>query len=334
MLHGLEGNAGISRIFRNIKSPKPMNPNSPDSNYSISKSSNAGFLDRSQAGFLRLLQREDWDFWKENGYVVIPGVIPKKQATRTADFLWEYEGKDPKNPETWYRKTVPDMEMSELVNTGMVEVYHHQYLWDNRQNPKVHAAFADIWGSEKLWVTIDRANLNFPIRKDYQYKGFIHWDYDPVTKPQNVQGVLALNDQLDENVGGFQCVPEIFRDFESWRAQQPADWKYFQPDVSGYKLTKVPLQAGDLLIFHSQLPHGIRENRSPDKVRIAQYISMMPAEPENHALRDWRIQSWQNREALKGYAFPGDPMQREKRFPVAELSDLGKKLLGLEDWEP
>ena len=26
---------------------------------------------------------------------------------------------------------------------------------------KVYEAFADIWGTEKLWVTIDRANLEF-----------------------------------------------------------------------------------------------------------------------------------------------------------------------------
>ena len=83
------------------------------------------------------------------------------------------------------------MKMKELTNTGMVEVYNHQYLWDNRQYPKVHQAFVDIWGTEKLWVTIDRANFNFPIRPGHEYKGFIHWDYDPETKPQNVQGVLA-----------------------------------------------------------------------------------------------------------------------------------------------
>jgi len=33
-----------------------------------------------------------------------------------------------------------------------------------------------------------------------------------------------------------------------------------------------------------------------------------------------------------GYAFPGDPMEREKKNPVAQLSPLGKKLLGLEKW--
>ncbi|MEZ4902708.1 MAG: hypothetical protein R2822_13630 [Spirosomataceae bacterium] len=61
-------------------------------------------------------------------------------------------------------------------------------------------------GTEKLWVTIDRANLNFPISVGFEYKGFIHWDYDPETRPQNVQSV-ALADQTDENMRLFQCIP-------------------------------------------------------------------------------------------------------------------------------
>src|SRR5687768_212627 len=172
------------------------------------------------------------------------------------------------------------MQRKDLYNTGMVEIYNHQYMWDNRQYPKVHQAFSDVWGTEKLWVTIDRVNLNFPIRPGFEYKGFIHWDYDPDTKPQNVQGVVALADQEDENMGGFQCIPDLYRNYDTWKLTQPADRNHFMPDIKGLedKLVKVKLRAGDLLIFNSLQPHGIRPNLSKDKVRIAQYISMMPAE--------------------------------------------------------
>jgi hypothetical protein len=224
------------------------------------------------------------------------------------------------------------MQISELNNTGMVEIYNQQFMWDNRQYPKVHAAFADIWGTERLWVTIDRANLNFPLRPGFEYKGFIHWDYDPETKPQNVQGVLALADQTDENMGGFQCIPELYRTYDTWKLTQPEDRDHYKPDTKGFETVKVKLEAGDLLIFNSLQPHGIRPNASTDEVRIAQYISMMPAQEDNEELRQWRINSWQSREAMQGYAFPGDPLEREKQNPVAELSELGKKLLGLEGW--
>ena len=92
------------------------------------------------------------------------------------------------------------------------------------------------------------------------------------------------------------------------------------------------MEAGDLLIFNSLLAHGIRKNNS-DKVRIAQYISMMPAEENNLELRNWRIDSWKNRIAPEGYAFPGDPRKFEqKKYQTAKLNELGKKLLGLQNW--
>jgi hypothetical protein len=289
--------------------------------------------DRSNGQSLRVLSEADWNFWILNGYVVIKNAVPKEMAKQTADFLWEFEEKDPNDPGTWYTAPRAEMQMKELTNTGMVEVYNNQMLWNNRQWPRIYDAFVDIWGTEKLWVTIDRANLNFPIRPGFEYKAFIHWDYDPETKPVQVQGVLALADQTDENMGGFQCIPELYRTYDTWKLSQPDDRNHFQPDVTGLDIVKVKMEAGDLLIFNSLLAHGIRANRSENKVRMAQYISMMPAQEENEALRNWRTNSWRNRIAPEGYAFPGDPRNWEQtRYGAAELSDLGKKLLGLERW--
>lgn len=304
-------------------------------NPSTATSSQIQLNDRSNGKPLRVLSEEDWAFWIENGYIVIKNAISREQAEKTADFIWEFEEKDKNDPSTWYTAPRAEIEMKELAGTGMVEVYNNQALWDNRQNQKIYEAFVDVWGTEKLWVTIDRANLNFPIRPGYEYKGFIHWDYDPETRPQNVQGVLALCDQTDESMGGFQCIPELYRTYDTWKLTQPQDRDHFQPDVSGLEdqIVKVKLNAGDLLIFNSTQPHGIRPNLSKDKVRIAQYISMMPAEEDNEELRQWRIKSWDKRIAPSGYAFPGDPRNFEQvRYPRAELNELGEKLLGLKKW--
>ncbi|QIP14317.1 phytanoyl-CoA dioxygenase family protein [Spirosoma aureum] len=303
-------------------------------NPSTATSSKIKLNDRSGAGQpLRVLSEADWRFWIENGYIVIRQAVPKENAERLAKLLWEFEEKDPNNPETWYAPARAEMKMKELTNSGMVELYNHQFEWDNRQYQRVYDAFVDIWGTEKLWVTIDRANLNFPVRPGHEFKGFIHWDYDPETRPQNVQGVLALADQTDENMGGFQCIPELYRTYDTWKQTQPADRDHFKPDTTGFELVKVKMEAGDLLIFNSTQPHGIRPNLSTDKVRIAQYISMMPAQEDDEALRQWRINSWRNRQAPEGYAFPGDPRNWEKtRYQTAQLTELGQKLLGLRKW--
>ena len=304
-------------------------------NPSTAKSSSLKLNTRKNSEPLRVLTEEQWKFWINKGYIVIKNAIPREQAKSTADFLWEFEDKNPDDPSTWYTAPRAEMKMKELAGTGMVEVYNNQYLWSNRQTKKVYEAFVDIWGTEKLWVTIDRANLNFPIREGHEYKGFIHWDYDPETKPQNVQGVIALSDQTDINMGGFQCIPWLYQNYDSWKLTQPEDRNRFQPDINGLedKIEKVAMEAGDLLIFNSLLAHGIRPNLSENKVRIAQYISMMPAEEDNEVLKQWRINSWKNRVAPEGYAFPGDPRNWEQtKYKTAQLSSLGEKLLGLTKW--
>ena len=236
-------------------------------NPSTAKSSTVQLRETATKETLKILTLAQWDFWKKNGYVVVKEAISKEQAEKTASFLWEFEEKDPNDQATWYAPPRSKMQMKELEGTGMVEVYNHPFLWDNRQTERIYDAFVDIWGTEKLWVTIDRANLNFPIRPGYGSKGFMHWDYDPDTKPQNVQGVVALGDQLDENMGGFQCIPWLFQNYDTWKLTQPKDRDHFKPDISALedKIVKVPMEIGDLLIFNSSEPHGIRPNMFPIK---------------------------------------------------------------------
>ena len=57
---------------------------------------------------------------------------------------------------------------------GMVPIWGHQALWDVRQHPSVHAAFAEACGTEELWVSLDRVSINAPGGPGLS----IHWDID------------------------------------------------------------------------------------------------------------------------------------------------------------
>ena len=181
---------------------------------------------------LRVLSQDDWKHWITRGYVVVRQAVPPENVKRLVDLLWEFQEMNPADPSTWYKDQLRDHAMKELNNSGMVEIYNHQYLWDNRQYPRIYDAFVDIWDNEKLWVTIDRANLNPPNRSQRPFSGFIHWDADTTLDPLpvNVQGVLSLVDHEPE-MGGFQCVPELFRTLEEWRKTQPADRDPWKPDT-------------------------------------------------------------------------------------------------------
>ena len=111
---------------------------------------------------LRVLSEADWQHWTTKGYVIVRQAVPQRNVERLVDLLWRFDEKDPNDPSTWYAPQRREHKMKELNNTGMLEIYNHQYLWDNRQEQRVYDVFVDIWDREDLWVTIDRANLNPP----------------------------------------------------------------------------------------------------------------------------------------------------------------------------
>lgn len=283
---------------------------------------------------LRVLSEDDWRLWIDKGYVIVRQAVPSGNVQRLVDLLWRFDEKDPNDSSTWHAPQRREHKMKELNNTGMLEIYNHQCLWDNRMAPLIYDAFVDIWDRKDLWVTIDRANLNPPKQVKGSPHGFIHWDVDTSLSPPpiGVQGVLSLKKQ-DGDVGGFQCVPELFSNFDEWVKTQPGDRDPMHPDTTGLKIVNIDMDAGDFLIWNSLLAHGVRPNHSNDRVRMAQYISMYPADWEDIAERQERIRLWRERDHPKRDAFPGDPREWEKRHAeTAELRPLGRKLLGLERW--
>lgn len=269
-----------------------------------------------------VLSAEDRAFWEENGYVVVRQAVPLENCRAAERAVWEFLEMDPEDPASWY----PDPPRRGI----MVEIYQHQALWDNRQAPRVHQAFAEIWGTEKLWVSFDRASMNPPERPDWKFPGpYLHWDMSlemPVRL--KVQGVLYLTDTPAEQ-GAFTCIPGFHRKLEGWLKSLPADTdpRKVVRDLPG--ATPIGGKAGDLVIWHSALPHGSRPN-SARRPRMAQYITMSPAREENEEARQRRITGWQER--LTGL---GKDAKEKEHFHgrTAELTPLGRKLLGLDRWE-
>src|SRR3954451_22200750 len=297
---------------------------------------------------LRVLSEQDFAFWKTYGYVVVRNAVSPGAAKSLLEFAWEFQGLDPDRPETWYQEREFRSDLDRDLHVyGFVEAYHHQLIWDNRQTSRVYDAFADVWDCEELWVTLDRLNLNPPNRgtrsrsliepTDEGFDIELHWDVDTTlgVLPQRVQGILALNDTRPE-LGGFQCSPELFRQFDEWRITQPADRDPIRPGVdrAEFPVVRPELQAGDLLIFNGLLAHGVAPNISDTGVRAVQYLSMMPALEENERLRTSRVESWRTLSTPDWNAtLVGDAERPEAlRYGPATLNDLGRKLLGLESW--
>lgn len=222
-----------------------------------------------------MLSDFDRVFFDQQGYLVVKQLIPRDLVDAVLDAIWEFLEFDRDDPSDWYREP-------HRVN-GMVEMYHHQSLWDVRQHPAVYELFRDLFGRDDLWVFIDRANLKPPPSADhptYDHHGMVHWDMDvrETPTPFQVQGVLYLVDTR-RGEGGFQCVPGAHR-----RAAQISDG-ISDEDLRHQQLherfsttlgppIEIEADAGDFIIWHSALPHGNSRNRS-DKPRLAQYLSLI-----------------------------------------------------------
>ncbi|MFF9148550.1 phytanoyl-CoA dioxygenase family protein [Streptomyces sp. NPDC014861] len=297
---------------------------------------------------LRVLSEEDFAHWQTYGYVIVREAIPAASARRLLDFAWDFQGLDPDRPDSWYEDRPFRSELDQQLHIyGFVEAYHHQLLWDSRQAQRVYDAFVDVWDCEELWVTLDRLNLNPPNVRNRDRalieptdRGFdieLHWDIDTTlgVPPQRVQGIIALNDTTPET-GGFQCDPELFRRFEEWKLAQPEGRDPIRPDLdrAEFPVVRPDLHPGDLLIWNGLLAHGVARNASADGVRAVQYLSMMPALEEHAKLRRSRVESWRHlRTPRWNRTLVGDPVLHEsKRYPTAELSELGARLLGLTSW--
>lgn len=260
----------------------------------------------------------------EQGYLVVAGLVPAALCARVRAAICDFTGIVEDDPDTWRRHDVQ--------GHGIVPLHHAQALWEVRQLPELHRVFATLYGTDALWVTVDRVSVKAPARQfatPYRVDP-IHWDGDPRTLPgRAIQGLVYLTDTAPEQ-GGFCCVPDLFRTLDRWLPEHANDPNPLQPDVSGYPILQIGAPAGSLVLWDRRMPHSSGANHC-DRPRWVQYVAMNTAgdEAARGALRTLyeqkRPPGWALRQAVPGQQDP------EPGAP-ARLSPLGRKLAGVDPW--
>ena len=273
-----------------------------------------------------IFSAEDKKDFAREGWGVASGIVPSENVRRAIDAICAFHGIALGDPTTWY--CIPP------AAWDIVPVHHAQAFWDNRSLPRVHRAFAEILGTTKLWVSMDRGGFKPPARghPDYDRVPAVHWDAKPRDRVREtvpwLQGMIFLTDTAPE-AGPFECVPSLYRDAANWLATHP-DPRDDEPDIGRREVVRVTGKAGDLLVWNALLPHrsGRNDGSSP---RITQYVSMRPAESGKEAAE--RVALWRERRVPPCWrSFPPTVMDPEPGEGPAHLSALGRKLLGLDSW--
>jgi hypothetical protein len=259
---------------------------------------------------------------RESGWARIKGAVPVELCNRLVDVLERELGIPVNDPSRW------DTYGGEMRD--FVPVWGHQAQWDIRQHPNLHRIWAELWGTERLNVSLDSCRFTPPWKAGYAEPGGIHWDHNPWNADRRmVQGVLALTDtEIDQ--GGFCCVPSLYRNREAWPKQpivHPGGDEDWLADATGREIVYVPARAGDLIVWDSRLAHSNSKNRS-SRPRIAFYVLMGPADQQ---LRQAAVESWRSGQCVPWWRNrPG--YDRIEPWPPATLTELGRRLLGLDAW--
>ncbi|WVW85890.1 hypothetical protein I302_107928 [Kwoniella bestiolae CBS 10118] len=304
---------------------------------------------------------------EQEGWVVVKGVLSSEKAKTYEDAAYAFlesfgMGFDRNDKTTW----VPE-QMPFFFKGGLFHRYgtgHEQFLWDIKQEPAVVDKFAKVWGTEKLVSSFDGCNISLPIAgrdpNDFAFKPWPHVDQSPlVTGLHCVQGIMNLCPNGPED-GGLMLLKgskalyaqlwEAFDDVKPPGGWNKGDRHDHTPEQmqwlidNGCEYHKVCAEPGDLILWDSRVVH-YGATPASDNPRIASYVCYKPACLVTEDIAQKRRKAWEEkvqtshdpitfrtnpRQAPEDHPTYDHPKVKDLQAPV--LTDLGKKLAGLESW--
>ena len=253
------------------------------------------------------------DFFHEQGYVVVPSVVPIPLIERLVAEIGEFLDIDFDRREQWYKGGAAYTHSVYGITTGSVELYQAPGQWELRQHPAVHEVFAALWGRRDLTISPDRAFIKPPVNPELNAalgesaslaEGLaggwgeelgLHWDLGPPLPPQaelRLQGQVLLSD-VHPDSGGLTVVPGFIQRYDEFVSRLPT--RDYPPNLGTQHSPRqsfckevlrdeipVPVcgKRGDLVIWHGHTPHGSGRNTS-EHVRMAQIMGMNPRDADD-----------------------------------------------------
>lgn len=262
------------------------------------------------------LTESEHRFFEEEGYLVRPRVVAKADADELALALRQERARTDSDVTSPYSK-VP-----------AVPLFHHPLQWKLRENLEIYRIFAELLGTEKLWVSIDRGKVTVAEQTQSQAPE-LHWDIDLLTHggKMALQGLVALTDNPLGH-GNFRCIPGFHkhaRHFADFGGRRVAE---LRQEMARAQQREIALKSGDVLIWNAYLPHGNAPN-TRSVSRIVQFVRYFPCAHFDEQVREQRIAMIQTGRSHRDLR-SGD---RPRELFKVQLNGLGRKLAGLDLWD-
>jgi len=246
------------------------------------------------------------------------------------------------DPKSWESKNFPSSRKFLLDWPAF-----HQQAFRNRVEKNVYTVFTNIFGTHKLWSSIDNWGIARGTKfedgveyKKWRYGLKPHWDYNPWLWVKEVhedqfmpayQAVVALVDQPLE-VGVHLTLPGCTRFLPTWCKERTAPNGIKRvshrpepiDEIIEY-MQKIPVRQGDMIIWSWGQLHGTTENGC-SQMRLSQYVRMFPATTA-YELKD----KYACRRILRQKKY--QDFQLVQKIQSLGFNESELCLLGVRDWD-
>ncbi|WP_228519001.1 phytanoyl-CoA dioxygenase family protein [Flavobacterium sp. LC2016-12] len=216
-----------------------------------------------------VLSEKDLLFWDKNGYVIVKNAISKKDCEATQQAIWDFLEMDPNKKETWYKRNQNQKGL-------MLNFSDHETLNKNRFSPRIKKAYEQLYGTDKIYKTIDKVSFNPPETENFVFMGSpLHWDTS-LKQPIKfgLQGLLYLTD-CGINDGAFHCVPGFNNKINYWLDNLQPNENPREKAIKTLEAKPIIGNAGDFIIWNNALPHCATANKG-ENPRMVQYLTYLP----------------------------------------------------------
>jgi len=218
---------------------------------------------------------------KENGYVIIPNVLPPDEIIEAKQLFYKW------------KNSIPNIDKlhSQIDPHGIFKFHeagHQEFAWYIRTKPQIINIFKKIWETDELVVSFD-GSCYMPENFSKKDKIWTHTDQAPNSiGPKCYQSFLSLTDNCERTLVVYEKSHLLHEQyFKERNISHSKNWhliehSYLDMIKDNKKILKV--NAGDLVLWDSRTFHQNQYGKALSEERMVQYICYLPKTHINNTI--------------------------------------------------